>query len=656
MADEKPGGFSPKAWKARIAKCRTQRDKLKGTWDTNVAYRKGQPKSSALADTDRVVVPIDASFTKQKIAGLFSQVPAVTLTPKNPKYAGAVGVFATELNHILQNDARVDVAVGEVLADVVNAAGIGAVKVGYMATFEPVQVPAVDLSMLPPEQAQMMLMAQQVPMMEAERTVSERFYCTRLSPAQLLWPAEFKGSDFDDAPWLGWDGTMTWARAKAEFELSEDDREKVTGTRDSQTIIDETDSAARDEAIVNFSEIFYKASEFDASVKNLDLFRRVVFVEGKDEPVFNEDLTWQRFDEQTGQYVGVCKNPIRVLTLTYISDEAIPPSDSETGRPQVDETMRSRSQMMQQRDHSRPMRWGDVNRLDPTVLDNLNRGEFQQIIPVQGDGTRIIGEVARANYPREDFEWQSVTKDDLQQAWGLGDNQTGRYASGERSASEAGIVQQNYTQRVGMERDRVAKFFCGIAEVTSGLMQMFYEGQNDIDLLGEEDAAKFQVWDRTKVQGAKFVFSIRQDSTVRLDSQQRQQQLMQFLNLTGKSGFVNVGPVIAELAALTGLDPAKVLRQPEPPPPESINLSLRVSGEDLLNPLVVAFLQKQYPVEGPEIQAAKILIEKSLPASKDTPELAGAPQAPQGPPQEQAPPENWGPQERVTKRVDESGG
>jgi hypothetical protein len=44
--------------------------------------------------------------------------------------------------------------------------------------------------------------------------------------------------------------------------------------------------------------------------------------------------------------------------------------------------------MFMNRKFSQPMRWYDVNRLDPLVQEQLMAGTFQGIIPVNGDGSR----------------------------------------------------------------------------------------------------------------------------------------------------------------------------------------------------------------------------------------------------------------------------
>lgn len=657
---------SQKYWRSQIDAARQARDKLLPKWRRNVEFRKGRPTFTDEVEGDKslVAVPIDASYTKAKIASLFSQVPAVAVTPKDPRWAAAAPAFAKELNEVLQTDAKVERAMEECLADVINAAGIAAAKVGYEATFEDVEVPAVDPAMLPPEvQLAIASGTMQLPMETVKRTVSERFYAERISPANLLWPAKFTGSDFDEAPWIGYEGKLTVAQGKRQFNLTDEQISDVEGAGKLETLNDEHDEECADDTkSITFTELYYHSARHDAEELYFDKIKRIVFIDGLKEPIIDEDLQWQKWDEDTGQYIGVCKYPIRVLTLTYISDEAVPPSDSEMGRPQVLETMRTRAQIIEQRDHSKPIRWADTNRMDPMVMDNLQRGYWQGFIPTQGPGDRAIGEVARSHYPPENWDFERVIRGDLQESWQLGANQSGQFATGERSASEAQIVQSNYQTRVGVERAKVAKFFVSIAESLAALMQLYKDRPEDL-IGGEQSLQAMQL-----PKNVKCTFSIKPDSTVLLEASERFQRLNSFLNLAGKSGFANVQYILGEMASLAGLDPTLVMQAPAPPPVEQPNISIRLSGmEDLMTPLGAALLIKSGQAPTPEeMQAGQMMLADAATPPMPMPE----PQLPQGEPGRPtvaetgqlppivnpAPNPEWGPMERITKRVDEVGG
>lgn len=109
-------------------------------------------------------------------------------------------------------------------------------------------------------------------------------------------------------------------------------------------------------------------------------------------------------------------------------------------------------------------------------------------------------------------------------------------------------------------------------------------------------------------------YSILADSTVLLDSNQRLQKLVQFLNFTAKSGWINVEAVLREIATLSGLDPNVVVVPPQPKPPVEPNISLRLTGAaDMMNPLALATLIKSGQAPPPEmIDMAMQLIAKAV--------------------------------------------
>ena len=599
------------AWKTRIDACKKVRRQLVRDWGVNVDYRRGKP-FTVQSDENRVNVNTDWSMTRAKHAALWSVTPSVVLTSAQVP-PPVLQAFGKALNDTLTR-ANVGAAVDESVIDTINAAGIGAVLVAYEARLEEVEVPAVD----PAAAAVLQQAGQEVPTVKGQRPTSTRFVTQRLSPSDLLWPVEFINSDFDQAPWIGRSGRMTWSEAKHAFGLTEAQRDDVNSSTDPSRLNlrnDRGDVHADLIADVEFDEIFYRLTAFDEDAKYFDQIQRVVFVTGLDRPVIDEPWKGQQFDP-SGTYLGSCKFPIRILTLTYISDDPIPPSDTAIGRPQVNELIQSRTQMLMQRDRSIPLRWHDVNRLDPLVASNLMLGTWQGSIPVQGSGDAVIGEVKRAQYPADDYTFDRIAKSDLAEQWSLGANQVGQFASGERSATEAQAIQQSNAARIGYERARVAAFYTGIAEVMAGLVALYQ--------------TSLQLPNQTQLAG-QVVYTVRPDSTIRLDSDARLKQLAQFLNLTANSGYINPKPILEEMAALANVDVSQVVHDPQPKPPEGPNIGYSFKGEDLLNPLALAIMMKD-PAHAPgpqEVEAAKRAI---LSAQMPPQPMASQPQMPMAPP------------------------
>jgi hypothetical protein len=600
-----------KVWKelkTQREACKSYRRKLVQMWTTSIDYRRGKPFSSQ-TDEDRIAVTIDWQLTKSKQALLFSQIAQIRVDhPPDTLQSPWLHAFESKLNDIMVT-AGVETAMDEVLPDCINAAGIGVAIVCHEVILEEVQIPAIDVSLLPDQGQSGMLPdgMTPIPMTTMPRVADHRYVISRISPADFLWPIGFSGSNFDNAPWIGRSGRIPWAEALQRFGKSEDrpnglveaDKDKVCGEDRStmDKLTHDVDKDKESDDTVSFDEQFYKEFQFDAEAKSFSAIHHVVFVTGKENPVVDEPWKGQQ-PGPDGKLIGVMRYPIQVLTTTYITDEAIPPSDSAIGRTQVNELNKSRTQMILQRERSLPVRWFDVNRVDPTIQQSLMRGVWQGMIPVQGQGSNIIGEVSRAIMPSENFEFDAVIKGDLMENWQVGQGESG---SDIETKGEANVVQNNMQTRIGKERAKVGKFYCALAEILGGLIALY------------EDPSTFGQGFNPAISTA-LSYSILSDSTVLLDSNQKIKRLVDFLNFAGKSGQVNIEPILKEIATLSGLDPNSVIKPPDPKPPSEPNISLRLTGtEDMLNPLTLAFLMKSGQAPDQDlIEKAKQLIQTAV--------------------------------------------
>lgn len=624
QADEK----TKKRWaefRQQIDKTKSYRKRLIRNWSTNIDFRRGKAFASQ-SDDDAVAVNLDWSYTKTKQASLFSQIPKVRVAhhPESITAGPWVHAYERKLNDNLVR-AGIEAAMDEVMPDVINAAGIGIIMVAFEALTEQKEVPAIDLSIFPPEiQATAMqsgqLFGQPIPMETVPNVVDKRYTIRRISPADFLWPIDFTGSDFDNAPWLGHSDRIPWAEAVARFSLKEEEKSKYM-TED-RTFLDRLTDDIDKGAIYNddkvgYDEIFYHEYQYDTEAKSFSTIHHLVFLHGKTEPVIDEPWRGQQPSPQNPQQlIGSLKKPLRVLTLTYLSDEDIPPSDSAVGRPQVVELNRGRTHANKQRARNAPWTWFDVNRLDPTIQAALMRGTWQHAVPVQGDGSRVIGTVQQPAMHPENFKFDEIAKLDLQEIWTIGSNQLG-VGGGVETKGEAGIIQTNFQTKVGRERARVASFFVGVAEVLGGLMCLY-----------EDPAAFGEGFDPSISE--RLSYSILADSTVLVDSQQRLERLNNFVNTYAKSGYVVLEPILKEIATLIGLDPSTVIKAPEPQSPPPPNISLRLTGgEDMMNPLLLAFMLKTGQAPEPElIEKAKALIQSSVQMIQPPPPPQGLPPGP----------------------------
>lgn len=616
-------------WKQRIETCERLRDKIARDWKENVNYRKNQPFQSS-PDTDQVAVPVDWARTKNKQADLFFQVPDVKLAGRYPEADATAPLAAAALNFKLQKELRFSYTMDEILGDVINAAGIGICACGYDAEHEMVSVPAIDTTTIPPEQVQMMKEAGSLPMTEAPNTIYSCYYARRISPANFLWPVEFTGSDWQKADWLGYQDKIPLAEALRlgwvddDYEAEYGDKLETVNPSNDDT--DRQDSASK---CVKYSRIFYRMNCFDPEEKDPRKIGHLVFVEHVKEPVVDEPLKWQKYVPETRKWIGVQSFPIKVLTLTTISDEALPPSDSRIGRNPVRELNKFRTQMIRQRDRSMPLRWFDINLVDEEIAEQMRKGVFQDMIPMNGPGDHAVGEVARASFPRESYESQKVIEHDLDQAWSAGANQQGFESAGDTSATEARIVQDNYSRTMRYEQGKTLRFFLEIGECIFGLMQLFQDDEEFVQVLGPNRARALQAWDRTKIPG-EYTFDASADAALSNEVGQKRQELQGIYKIMRRDPKINPQPLINKLLETYGMDPAEFAAEPSQPPPDKPNVRFSFKGEDLLNPVCVAIIQKGgQPISPADIEAAKILMRDAG--------LMGAPPPP-APPIAQGPP------------------
>lgn len=640
-----------KELKRQADECREERAELILEWSESVDMHRGKPFAED-SDSDRIPINKDWPRVKARVSSLFGQMPEVRLKPKQDLFAPATPVFAKEVNDTLKR-ADADEAIYQALVDNTATAGIGVVVVAYHKRTDTVETPMIDMATVPPDVAAQLLMEKAIPMMDEEVTVDAKFSCTRRSPSDLLWPVDFTGFNFDHADWIGTSGEMGWPEAKVEFHLSDEDKEKVLGDgkETSDTLKQGEPTSHTPSRKVSFDEIFYWAYRFDPTEKYFKKIKRIVFVKGLEDPVIHEDWAGQQFDEASGTYVGACRFPIRVLKINYVSDDAIPPSESAIGRPQVLELIESRTDQHNQRKRNIPHIWINTGKVDPEVLVQLMQGTWQGVIPINGRGDDAIGALARSPYPPENQMFDRTVNHDLDEVWQSGANQSGSFASGERSASEARIVQSNFDMRNGLDRQHVAKFVQGIAEVMAGLIALYGE----FEFTPPEDVQRMdESWDRTRI-AAEFVYEVVPDSMVRLDAHQQIKLKMDILNMVGKSGFVNPAGLIRDILVLAGSDPAKDMTQPEKPPAEPLNISIR-SAEDLHDPLMLALLMKTNQAPSPEeLQAAKMLAAAAMTPIDGTnvpPPVTPEGPAPEAPPGTATAPEEMNVMDKIVKRSD----
>lgn len=584
-----PDGVGSLAWwRDQVTASEEQVKNLLGDWQRNLKRYLGEKtKINRFADADVVQVPVDYYKTEQKKAQLMFKTPDVVLTARNPESAAAVPVTAAVLNEKLGPDeADFLSAADECLTDVLCPSGRAWVKVGYTGTTAQVQgVPVVT---------------------------DGEFYIERGSPAKLLVPREFIGSNYDKADWLA------FKSYRDDMELANLGGDVQPPARDAGAIdrdlLYETTGTSKPPSGRKVIDLWYRAHRVDPTVKNRKLVRHLVLVDDEDDPRVHEDSPLQRFDPN-GRFVGGVKGlPIKVLTLRYVSDMNAPPSDCAMSRPEVDELSKIRTIQLLSKERHLPFRGVDRTRMtDPADLARMTEGEIGSIILTDGPPNEIVQIMAAPNLPRDTMVASDITTRDIDQTWALGSNQSSVTANeGSKTATEMTLIQQNTDVRMAKEQNRVLQWSISIFQALLGLVQLFADDQSYVEVMGQDGLKSLQAWNRQTIAG-EFLCSIKPDSARRLDQNTDRKMKLDLYQLTANDPNNNRAEGLRDVYTAFGEDPLRHLQQPPPPPPEKPRISLSFKAEDLANPMVVSLLQQSGLTIDPQALQTELALHSQHP-------------------------------------------
>ena len=577
------GPYSFGAWLKRITASEEKRDRLKSLWKDNVNRYRGKYLESK-PDHDVIVVPKDYANVEQKKAQLFFQSPEVQLTALLPGMEKTGQLFQAVLNHHLgSSEINAKRMIDEVLFDLLCPAGIGVSVIGYENVVDGV----VPLPPAGPQQPMQPGMPSPQPQM-VPNIIFERYFWDRISPLNVLIPDDFHGSDYDKAPWLGYKDFIQREHAAILYNIPIDLLPSGSTGPEADDLLssEEYVTSARSGMLTRY-ELYYRASVFDPKERNPEQFRKLCLIKGLDRPAAHENCKYQRKD-QMGKLYGMMGNPIHIFALRYVSDSAYPQSDCTVSRLQVDELGKSRTQMLLQRDRNIPQRFVDIQRVGgQATVDKLNRSPYQAWIPVTGIDDNMVKEVAQARFPRENFEFNQIINKDIDEAWALSATQRAQETDDVRSATEIQKIATASETRMESERNRFLQSYVKGVEKIAALIQLFADQRSYVRVVGQDGGSWLQQWDKTMVQG-KYAFSIKPDSSIRIDVQQDRRQLMQLYNLLANDPNVARAELTAPLLRKFNFDPERILKPPPPKGPDPPNISFRFGGDEL-NPAHPAF-------------------------------------------------------------------
>jgi hypothetical protein len=604
---------------------------------TNVARYTGKYLTGTPTD-DTCLVPTDFYFVESKKAQLFYRLPDVYLKPGKPGLEDAAVVFQAALNAKMGPEGvNILPTVQQVIFDLLCPTGFGAVAVGYQTALgKPAQIdvqvgeePDPDAPLMP---GAVLGLSQPTPMRpvfaKAPNIAASWYFIEHVKPGDLLIPPEFVGLDFDKAPWIGQRFQEDIPEGENEGGSADADERRLTPLPSS------AQSALRKQR--TGYEIQYRAHLFDADVQHPDKIRMFkVYDDDREATVTVRDHPHQRYANAAGKLAkGMRGYTISPVTLRYVSDTWMAPSDATMARNTADELSKGRTQMLRSRDRNMPQ-WGfDATRVDKDIQGKIERGEIQGGIPFNGPGQDATWPISKGDAPRETYQFNEVCQADLQRIWRMGSNQIGVLDDkGSRTATEQQITQNASQEAHEADRSVILNWYVNkVVAKFAALMQLYANEEEFVELVGSDaqrlksippelqqqakaagqDARVLVPWNMDTIAGP-FSFSAKPNSQLFIDAAQEKKQLMDLYNFFANEPTVNRGELTRAILTRYGFDPSKVMQAPPPKQSAPPAVALSVKGEDF-NPqmpqspiLLDALAKLGVPIDLAAVQAAQAL-------------------------------------------------
>ncbi len=637
MPEQQPGVRSLKdaaSWRSEIDRAVRVRKDLEQWWDANdKAYA---PTQSGSPDQYGSCINTNRDFTlvERKKADLFYQKPEVSAQPtplsdlpilvngrpfmlpaapgQQPQpIPGTVGVQAHEeiVNELLGADGIDAVRMAhQTIFDVLDLSGVGFTKMGYESVT--IDVPNKAADPLDPTAPPT------VPV-----PIHETCFWHHYGPKQALVPADFRSTEWDRAPWLGYKGQLPLTPGnRAKYKLPETFQGNKT---DGSLYFDRGQSGSDGEQVFTVNEIWYRSCLYREDRPHPEHLTHMVIVDGLDGPngdiAIEEDSPDQTLDGRGGLTPdSVIGFPIHPLNMRTRTDSAWPPADATITRPLVNELNVSREQNVQYRD-AMTLRWQyNTDTLPPDALGKIVRSPIGGMIGVPGDafnGEGAIKELPQGSMPRESFTIADYIDNDISRSWALDASQQGVQGDSQTATAEQ-IQQSNANARLDFERGIVLQWYCKGVTKFATYVQRYLPVERAAQIVGPQRAQIWDVW--RKSVPSSLAFTAMPDSALRVDQAVDRKQAQDLYSFLANDPYIQKGrgKLLEKLLRKFHIDPSGIVAPPDPSRPEPPKLSLAFKGEDFIGPqapIVIEILQQQGITVSPEnVQLSQALLHQSL--------------------------------------------
>lgn len=604
------------AWWTRIELARSTRKTELDRW--RVLQKAYLPAPNT--DADSINSNLHFRNVHLKTAELWAQLPELVLTPLEPLRdlidpstgqplppQDVLAIKRAVLNKLLGRDgANVHATIVDSLFAIFMTAGLGATKICYEA--DTTTVPST-----PPSPVPGAILGLSAPPAPQPVVVHERWRWYHFSEAKFLKPHDARGTDFDEMAWLGMEFVEPLTDASRQrYNLPPDFQSNVS--RDEQVITTERDSTPNgSDALIKGIEVWLHANVYDPVEANSQVYYRLVLIEGrKDDAAVYERSPYQTIGPD-GRVTAdsMIGNPIHPIVLRAGGDLSWVPADAAFTDPLVKQLNTWRSQDIKQRD-ANLARFVHSDAIT-TAIDKLKDADTGQGVAIPADQMalgveKIIAPLPHLERAEADIRGEGSVRRDLDETLGLGSNQAGGQTSTVRSATEQAIIQANVSVRLKAEQTALLEAVLRGIRKFDSLLQRFATDQDYVEIVGQGGDKRLQAWNQHTIAG-RYAFDAKPGTQLTMDPQARIKQVLDMVNFMAKSPFTNQQELARIVFSEFGYDPARLVQQPAPPPPEKPSIGFSFKGSDLGIPEVRQILGLAgiplSPTPSPEALAAQ---------------------------------------------------
>ena len=223
--------------------------------------------------------------------------------------------------------------------------------------------------------------------------------------------------------------------------------------------------------------------------------------------------------------------PFIMLRNYDVPEHFYPMGELEAIEPLQHELNGTRTQMMNHRKRYARKYLYDASMFDKDGIAALGSGEDNVMVPVAQGGNlqnAVVPMPALIN-PPEFYNQSELISGDIDRVSGVSEYARGGIPEGRRTATEAGIIQDNANARSAEKLSIIEKSIAEIARHIIMLAQQYLDGEHAIPILGAGQEKLWLKFERNYILG-EFDFEVEAGSTAPVNESFKRQMAMQVVN------------------------------------------------------------------------------------------------------------------------------